>query len=106
MLITLKSAFADAEHVQVSVPPGQRLGTLLAPHASAIRAVMVGDAFLDPWQQHVVSDTDRVTLFLSVQDFITPSVIIAAVVSTLITQNRHRRAITRSSMLLYASLPS
>ena len=85
MLITLKSAFADPEHVQVTVPPGQRLGTLLAPHARQIHAVMVGDSFVDNWREHAVSDSDRLTVFLSVQDFITPSVIIAAVVSTLIS---------------------
>jgi hypothetical protein len=85
MLITFKSAFADAEHVQVTVPPGHVLGTLLAPHVSAIHAVMVGDTFIEDWQHHALQDTDRLTVFLTVQDFITPSLIIAAVVATLIS---------------------
>src|SRR5262249_61343985 len=64
----------------------QFVGPLLAPPAKHIHAVMVGDGFVDDWQQHALNDTDRLTVFLKVEDFgISESVLIAALVGTLVS---------------------
>ena len=85
MHVTVRSAFADAQHVQIPAPSGQPLGRLFAAHASQIQSVLINGSFVEDWQSYTPDNTDRLTLYLHVQDFITPSVIIAAVISTIVS---------------------
>jgi hypothetical protein len=83
MWIQIKAPF-DTPH-QAQVPAdGRTLARMLGTHAAQVTGCLINDTFSDAWQTYVPQQSDRITVFVQTGDFITPGLILGAIVATLI----------------------
>lgn len=85
MRIKFCAPFDQDRMVDVTLPPGQTLGQLLAPQATSIKGVLVNGQFLGDWHSYMPQDRDTLTVFGTTGEPATLTLILTAVAVALVS---------------------